>query len=134
MRSFKNATPPFVNTAVVRFVCDGAVHIRQRSTSPHPETPESGLPRARNATLNALLLLVLLLSGASSGIAGIQGVPFSRTYSLDEIGYVSRGSRLNFDSFGHIAVIHDGVYAVLNDTTWINVADTDEATRTPMTE
>jgi signal transduction histidine kinase len=64
----------------------------------------------------------------------IRGLPFTRTYSLDDIGYVPRGSRLNFDSFGRIAVIHDGVYAVLNDTAWINVAHTDEASRTPMND
>ena len=54
-------------------------------------------------------------------------------YSLEDIGYVPRGSRLNFDSFGRVAVIHDGVYAVLNDTTWLNIADADEAARMPMT-
>ena len=53
---------------------------------------------------------------------------------LDDIGYVPRGSRLNLDWFGRIAVIHDGVYAVLNDTSWINLAPADESTRTPMTD
>lgn len=83
--------------------------------------------------------MALLLLGAARAIeAGpgerVRGSPFSRTYSLDDIGYVPRGSRLNFDSFGRIAVIHDGVYAVLNDTAWINIAHADESTRTPMTE
>src|SRR5688500_11741868 len=63
-----------------------------------------------------------------------RGLPFSRTYSLDGIGYVPRGSRLNFDSFGRSAVIHDGVYAVLNDTAWINIAHAAESTRTPMSD
>lgn len=66
--------------------------------------------------------------------AGIRGLPFTRPYSLEDVGYVPRGSRLNFDSYGRIAVIHDGVYAVLNDTIWLNVADTDGSTRKPMTE
>ncbi|MEO6243794.1 MAG: sensor histidine kinase [Opitutaceae bacterium] len=61
-------------------------------------------------------------------------MPFFRTYSLEEVSHVPRGSHLNFDSFGRIAVIHDGVYAVLNDTTWINVADPGESARTPMTD
>jgi len=47
---------------------------------------------------------------------------------------VSRGSQLNFDSFGRVAVIHDGVYAVLNDATWINLMESDETTRLPMTD
>lgn len=71
---------------------------------------------------------------ASAAGSDIRGLPFMRTYSLDDIGYVPRGSRLNFDSFGRIAVIHDGVYAVLNDTAWINVAHGDEASRTPMND
>lgn len=77
-----------------------------------------------------------MFAGAVGSAAGadIRGLPFSRTYSLDDIGYVPRGSRLNFDSFGRIAVIHDGVYAVLNDTAWINVAHSDEASRMPMND
>ncbi|HUR60552.1 MAG TPA: sensor histidine kinase, partial [Opitutaceae bacterium] len=73
-------------------------------------------------------------AGAQAVAGGIRGLPFTRTYSLDDIGYVPRGSRLNFDSFGRIAVIHDGIYAVLNDTAWINVAHEDEAARTPMND
>lgn len=71
---------------------------------------------------------------ANSPTASLRGLPFSRTYSLEDIGYVPRGSRLNFDAFGRIAVIHDGVYAVLNDTAWLNVIDADQAVRTPMTD
>lgn len=70
----------------------------------------------------------------ATGNAGIRGLPFSRVYSLEDIGYVPRGSRLNFDAFGRIAVIHDGVYSVLNDTAWLNVVDADQAARTPMTD
>lgn len=83
-----------------------------------------------------LLFSVAAVAWAATADAGerVRGLPFSRTYSLDDIGYVPRGSRLNFDSFGRIAVIHDGVYAVLNDTAWINVAHADESTRTPMTD
>ena len=46
------------------------------------------------------------------GIDSIRGLPFSRIYSLEDVGYVPRGSRLNFDAFGRVAVIHEGVYAV----------------------
>lgn len=82
-----------------------------------------------------MLGLLVFVSGAvSSSVAGVSGLPFSRTYSLDDIGYVPRGSQLNFDAFGRIAVIHDGVYAVLNDTAWLNVVDANQAARIPMTE
>lgn len=79
-------------------------------------------------------LLVIGSVAASAAGDSIRGLPFSRTYSLEDIGYVPRGSRLNFDAFGRIAVIHDGVYAVLNDTAWLNVIDAEQAARTPMTE
>ncbi len=85
----------------------------------------------RRAAIGAGFLAGILATAAGSEI---HGVPFTRTYSLDDIGYVPRGSRLSFDSFGRIAVIHDGVYAVLNDTAWINVAHSDEASRTPMND
>ena len=99
MRSVKNATPPFVNAAATRFGCNRAVRIRPLRTATRRATREAALPCAHPAARNLLCLLVLLWGGTSSGIAGIQGLPFSRTYSLDEIGYVSRGSRLNFDAF-----------------------------------
>jgi signal transduction histidine kinase len=85
----------------------------------------------RVAVIGAVIFAI-----AAAGAAGsdIRGLPFTRTYSLDDIGYVPRGSRLNFDSFGRIAVIHDGVYAVLNDTAWINIVHRDEASRTPMND
>jgi signal transduction histidine kinase len=67
------------------------------------------------------------------GASEIRGLPFSRIYSLEDIGYVPRGSRLGFDAFKRVAVIHDGVYAVLNDTTWLNLADTSEDGRVPVT-
>src|ERR1043166_598988 len=86
-----------------------------------PRRVPSGWPCLR------LLWMAVLLSCAALGIAAegvdIRGMPFSRTYSLDDIGYVPRGSRLGFDAFGRVAVIHDNVYAVLNDTVWLNLAD-----------
>lgn len=53
----------------------------------------------------------------------IHGLPFTRSYPLEEIGNVPRGVRLSFDTFGRLAVIHNGVYAVLNDTVWVDMAD-----------
>jgi signal transduction histidine kinase len=100
-------------------------------------TPPLPLTRIAIAFWRGAIVLALLWaasSAAANTTERVRGLPFSRTYSLDDIGYVPRGSRLNFDSFGRIAVIHDGVYAVLNDTAWINVAHADESTRTPMTD
>lgn len=93
--------------------------------------------RLARALRRAAWLAAWLATGMAAGAEPaerVRGLPFSRTYSLEDIGYVPRGSRLNFDSFGRIAVIHDGVYAVLNDTAWINIAHADESTRTPMSE
>jgi hypothetical protein len=81
---------------------------------------------ARNAGLGLLLTLgmPLLISSlrAASGAGGIIGLPFTRTYSLDEIGEVTRGARLGFDRIGRLAVISDHSYVVLNDATWLDLA------------
>lgn len=53
----------------------------------------------------------------------VRGMPFTRAYSLEEIGPVPRGSRLSFDRFGRLAVIHDAIYTVLNDGAWLNLAE-----------
>lgn len=79
--------------------------------------------------------LLFLLGGVTAypEPVHLRGLPFSRVYSLEEIGYVPRGSRLRFDSFGRIAVINEGVYAVLNDTAWLNLAvDAEQAQPLPM--
>ena len=65
-------------------------------------------------------------SAAAAAMAGtFQGLPPTRAYSLEDIGYVARGANLDFDRFGRLAAIQEGIYAVLNDTVWINLADTD---------
>lgn len=69
-----------------------------------------------------------MLAGSACADAApldVRGMPFTRRYSLEDIGYGPRGARLNFDRYGRVAVIHDGVYAVLNDTVWSNIADGD---------
>ncbi len=53
----------------------------------------------------------------------VRGLPFNRVYSLPEIGNVSRGARLSFDALGRIAVVSDGSVHVLNDATWIDIAE-----------
>jgi hypothetical protein len=91
-----------------------------------------GLARSRSAI--ALGLSLLGSAPSVCAIDSVRGLPFSRIYSLEDVGYVPRGSRLNFDAFGRVAVIHEGVYAVLNDTAWSNLIDPDDAARLPMTE
>jgi signal transduction histidine kinase len=53
----------------------------------------------------------------------LRGLPFTRSYPFEEIGDVPRGATLTFDRFGRLAVVHDGFYMVLNDTTWLDMAD-----------
>ena len=69
----------------------------------------------------ASLPSVSVIRAAESGT--ILGLPFSRFYSFEEIGNASRGARLGFDSLGRLAITHQGSYVVLNDNTWIDIAD-----------
>lgn len=62
------------------------------------------------------------LRGQGPG-GGELGLPSTRSYSFDEIGRVSRGARLDFDELGRIAVSRAGACVVLNDTTWLDLAD-----------
>jgi len=67
-----------------------------------------------------------MIASALAASAGITGLPFTRSYPLDEIGSVPRGARLGFDSFGRLSLANEGVYAVLNDTVWLNLARADD--------
>ncbi len=51
----------------------------------------------------------------------VRGLPFTRSYPLEEIGNVPRGARLTFDRFGRVALVQDGFYTVLNDTVWLDL-------------
>lgn len=62
----------------------------------------------------------------------VRGIPFSRSYSFEDIGHVPRGSRLGFDQFGRLSVIHETIYTVLNDSTWIDLAGQDVQDRVPL--
>jgi signal transduction histidine kinase len=92
---------------------------------------------ARPVRIHRWLACLLAFLGFVASIveihaAGIRGLPFSRVYSLEDIGYVPRGSRLAFDAFDRLAVVHDGVYAVLNDTTWMHIPVVSDAARVAM--
>lgn len=77
---------------------------------------------------------LVFLSGSpvEAEVSPVRGLPFIRSYSFGDIGPVPRGSRLGFDRFGRVAVIHDSVYAVLNDTVWLNIAEHGGKDRIPM--
>jgi signal transduction histidine kinase len=103
----------------VRRVClPGHCH-RLRSTLLH---------LARGALFGVTLALASALVPASAAVdsGAVLGLPFTRFYSLEEIGSVSRGARLGFDSLGRLAVTYQGACVVLNDTTWIDIADKKE--------
>ncbi|MDQ8198162.1 sensor histidine kinase [Pelagicoccus enzymogenes] len=76
------------------------------------------------AALAALLFLFPLSLHASIEI----GFPFNRSYSLEEVG-VSRGVQLGFDPIGRLAAIDRNKYVVLNDSTWINLLEADQVSR-----
>ncbi len=82
------------------------------------------------------LLTVLACTAAIAAPAGAgppRGLPYIRTYPLDEIGSVPRGLRLGFDAFGRVAVMYDGIYAVLNDSAWVERIDPASASKVRMT-
>jgi signal transduction histidine kinase len=78
--------------------------------------------RARRAAVVAAGLGLGTSGFAAPPGPPIRGLPFTRSYSLEDIGYGPRSARLDFDRFGRVAVIHDDVYAVLNDSVWQNLA------------
>lgn len=80
--------------------------------------------RAGRLILAGATLLAGLLAAAAT--EPIRGQPFTRSYPFDEIGVVSRGARLAFDSFGRLALVQAGACVVLNDTVWINLSTRDE--------
>jgi len=65
--------------------------------------------------------------------AQVRGLPFIRTYPLDEIGNVPRGLRLDFDAFGRVAVMYDGIYSVLNNSAWVDRIDKTAESKLRMT-
>ncbi len=86
---------------------------------PYPAVP---FPRRLTPTLCAVIVCILgwTLPTAPAACAQPRGLPFIRTYPLDDIGNVPRGLRLGIDSRGRVAVMYDGVYSVLNDTAWVD--------------
>lgn len=80
-------------------------------------------PSVGNGCWAAVLALVLVGVVPCAPAQSFRGLPFTRSYPLEEMGNVSRGVKLNFDPFGRLAVIQEGAYVVLNDTAWVDMAD-----------
>ncbi|HVU35124.1 MAG TPA: ATP-binding protein [Opitutaceae bacterium] len=86
--------------------------------------------RGRRRWLAFVVLLMAIACIAPAGSAApaepasaIRGLPLTRYYPFEEIGDVSRGARLSFDRFGRLGVLQDGSYSVLNDATWVELAE-----------
>ena len=71
--------------------------------------------------VTAAALLAATCAAVAAKAEPVHGLPFSRTYSFDDIGDVSRGAHLSFDRFGRLAVVQDGAFIVLNDTAWMDL-------------
>ena len=116
------------------------VHQPTRRVTSHPSsaaaTGDAGGLRVRSRTgrlpwLAGLCCLCALAAPAAPDQP--RGLPFIRTYPLDEIGSVPRSLRLGFDAHGRVAVMYDGIYAVLNDSVWVNRIDPASPSKVRMT-
>lgn len=97
-----------------------------RNAGPSCARPAGRRPFAARPVGRVCLLVAGLLAAALSVRAnesGELGLPFTRFYSYEEIGNTSRGMRLGFDPLGRIAVTRAGSCIVLNDTTWLDIAE-----------
>lgn len=74
----------------------------------------------------------LVMPAVQAAATQPRGLPFIRTYPLDEIGNVPRSLRLGFDAHGRVAVMYDGIYAVLNDSVWVSRIDPTSPSRVRM--
>lgn len=52
---------------------------------------------------------------------GLSGLPFTRHYSFDQIGDITRSGQLTFDKGGRLVAVRDQAYVVLNDDTWLDI-------------
>lgn len=91
-----------------------------RSAALRSRTLLAGLVRSFGFAAVAGLTLVSPIRADEEGELGL---PFTRFYSYEEIGNTSRGMRLGFDPLGRIAVTRAGSCIVLNDTTWLDIAE-----------
>jgi signal transduction histidine kinase len=81
----------------------------------------NGAPHTAFISLALTLTLLQALHGENAAL--FDGLPFTRSYALAEIGDIPRGARLSFDALGRVAVTNDSTVVVLNDATWMDVAE-----------
>jgi signal transduction histidine kinase len=99
-----------------------------------PPPPARAASRRRWGALAALVAWTAAVAATiPAGPEPLRGLPFIRTYPLDEIGAVPRGLRLGFDAFGRVAVMYDGIYSVLNDSAWVDRIDKSADSKVRMT-
>ncbi len=101
--------------------------------------PPRPRPSRRRAVIGALLFALCATvtppaPAAAQTVPNVRGLPFTRSYPLEEVGEIPRGARLGFDTFGRLAVIYPGFYAVLNDTVWLDLAVKNEPRRAYMAQ
>lgn len=85
---------------------------------------------ASKALYGALIMAAFLATAVAA--QEYRGLPLVRSYPIEDIGPVSRGANLSFDSFGRLAVVQEGVYEALNDTVWVSLADDESRERPAM--
>lgn len=92
---------------------------------PNPLRPGTRLPRSVRLVAGLAAAWTLLAGGLEAQtVSGDEiGLPSTRSYSFDEIGEVTRGAQIDFDALGRIVVFRAGACVVLNDTTWLDIAD-----------
>lgn len=77
--------------------------------------------RLIRGVLTVMALIPLLQ--AANPLPVWKGLPYIRVFPFDEIGDISSGAELSFDKNGRLAIVQNGFCIVLNDDSWINVAD-----------
>ncbi len=73
--------------------------------------------------------LALLLLGVFCVLpqlsADIRGLPPTRSYTYEEISDATAGVFLDYDRFGRLTVVQEGVYVVFDDLQWRNILEAD---------
>ncbi|MDQ8187816.1 sensor histidine kinase [Pelagicoccus sp. SDUM812002] len=77
------------------------------------------------------LLAALLVKPSHISASPEVGIPFKRSYPLEEVG-VSRSVQLDFDPIGRLAAVDNNKYVVLNDSSWSDLLDENQLSRTEM--
>lgn len=93
---------------------DPARHVRW-----HP--PAKRVRRWRAALGFALGLCGASAIAADDAARELTGLPFTRHYSFDQIGDVTRSGQLTFDQAGRLVAVQERAYVVLNDDAWFDL-------------